>query len=54
MRSRLVSFDDNTYRFSIVMLLHFAVRLKEHLNMMLLQKSGEVNETLDIVHKLDP
>ena len=48
----MVNFDSNPVCFSIVLLLHFVRFLKEPLNMMLLQESDKVNETLHVEHKL--
>ena len=48
LRPSSINFDGNPDRFSIVLLLRFVRLLKEHLNMMLLKESEEVNKTLDV------
>ena len=53
LRSRSINFDGNPSRFSTVFFLHFVRFLKEQLNMLLLQESAKVNETLDVHNTLD-
>ena len=48
MRPWSINFDGNPDRFLTILLFHFVRILKEQLNMMLLQESEQVNETLDI------
>ena len=40
--------DCNPCHFSIISLLHFVKFLKEQMNMMLLQESGNLNKTLEV------
>ena len=52
MRPRSINFEKNHFRFLTILLLRFVRLLKEKLNMMLLQESEKVNNTLDVEQKL--